>query len=142
MFRGPDARLGASPQYVHMASFGWNPIGSAPFNRAFAEFTLAPKICRFTAWRPKKVKPTEAPSPHMPNITKLNPMKSILLICCVVLFQLNVRARPHEVWLFDQSGTRPDGGGGTLYIYDGAELQGDRIELRVDEHRKRVGKSA
>ncbi len=47
-----------------------------------------------------------------------------IALACAVLFQISTTAEQHEVWLFDQSDTRPGGGGGTLYIYDGAELQG------------------
>lgn len=60
-------------------------------------------------------------------------MKSILVICCVVFLQINARARQHEVWVFDQSGTRADGGGGTLYIYDGDELQGNNAHAAKPE---------
>ena len=42
----------------------------------------------------------------------------------VALTQLKSVGGQHEVWLVDQSDTRPGGGGGTLYIYDGDQLQG------------------
>lgn len=38
----------------------------------------------------------------------------------------------HEVWLIDQSDTRPDGGG-TLYVYDGAQLVGPSAAMAVPE---------
>jgi DNA-binding beta-propeller fold protein YncE len=63
-----------------------------------------------------------------------NAMKLLLLaICCSILSQASAHARQHEVWLFDQSGTRADGGGGTLYIYDGAQLQGSNADAATPE---------
>jgi DNA-binding beta-propeller fold protein YncE len=60
-------------------------------------------------------------------------MKLILVVSSVVLFQINAWAQPHEVWLFDQFGTRADGGGGRLFIYDGAELHGNNAHAANPE---------
>src|SRR5215207_5421515 len=58
-------------------------------------------------------------------------LTSLLIIALVVL---NFAARAHnptackgayEVWLMDQSDTREDGGG-TLYIYQGEDLEGEK----------------
>jgi hypothetical protein len=54
-------------------------------------------------------------------------------VICVVLLQAHISARPHEVWLFDQSDTRATPGGGTLYIYDGAQLQGNNAAAATPE---------
>ena len=39
---------------------------------------------------------------------------------------------PYEVWILDQSDTRPDGGG-TLYIYDGDKLEGPKAHKTKPE---------
>jgi hypothetical protein len=62
------------------------------------------------------------------------PMKIIWsAITCVALFQISASAQPHEVWLFDQSDTHAGGGGGTLYIYDGAQLHGNNAAAATPE---------
>jgi hypothetical protein len=61
-------------------------------------------------------------------------MKRILVaMSWLFLLQVSAQARQHEVWLFDQFGTRADGGGGKLYIYDGAELQGNHARAANPE---------
>ena len=61
-------------------------------------------------------------------------MKNILAaMTCLILFHVTTYGRQHEVWLFDQSSTRADGGGGTLYIYDGAQLQGNHAAAATPE---------
>lgn len=60
-------------------------------------------------------------------------MKPILVVCSVILLHVGARAEQHEVWLFDQFGTRPDGAGGRLYIYDGAQLQGNNADAAKPE---------
>jgi DNA-binding beta-propeller fold protein YncE len=42
------------------------------------------------------------------------------------------RKGPYEVWIMDQSDTRPDGGG-TLYIYDGEKLEGSKPQKAKPE---------
>jgi hypothetical protein len=54
-------------------------------------------------------------------------------ISCLVLLLAGARATQHEVWVFDQSPTRPDGGGGTLYVYDGTQLQGANAAAATPE---------
>lgn len=47
-----------------------------------------------------------------------------IILTCAALLQVCSIGKQHEVWLFDQSDTREGGGGGTLYIFDGDQLQG------------------
>lgn len=58
-----------------------------------------------------------------PNETSMK--RRVASIVCSCLIPMCTTAQPHEVWLFDQSDTRPGGGGGTLYIYDGADVEGN-----------------
>ena len=61
-------------------------------------------------------------------------MKRILVaISWLFFFQASAQSRQHEVWLFDQFGTRADGGGGRLYIFDGTELQGNNAKAANPE---------
>lgn len=65
------------------------------------------------------------------NFIKLNTMNLKFLL--VLLITINaVYAKEYEVWVLDQSDTTADGGG-TLYIYDGSELNGHDAGQAIPE---------
>jgi DNA-binding beta-propeller fold protein YncE len=56
--------------------------------------------------------------------------KMIGLILILILFAVSAEAKQYEVWTIDQSDTTSDGGG-TLYIYNGEDLEGENAPNAV-----------
>ena len=50
----------------------------------------------------------------------------LALAACVVAVPARARAQGFEVWVVDQSDTKGKNHGGTLYVFDGADLTGER----------------